>query len=274
MTAAASQGYYRGVNVHGTWGVGNGMAEIQRLVDGLKAALKARGVTYLQVAQALELSEASVKRLFSSGRFTLDRFDAACELAGTSMIELAAQARHQRPKITVLTEDQEEDLVSDVRLLLVAVLAIGGWTFKEMLTFYQLEETGLIRLLARLDRLKLIELLPGNRYRLLTSRQFSWRPDGPVERFFAREVRAPFFAAPFAKPGERLLFLNGMLSRESLARLEVLMGQLAQSFDAMNDEDRHRPLEERFGCSLALAVRPWEPPVFARLRRPGTDDRF
>ena len=34
------------------------------LIDALKRALRARGVTYRDVARALELSEPSVKRLF------------------------------------------------------------------------------------------------------------------------------------------------------------------------------------------------------------------
>lgn len=34
-------------------------------------------------------------------------------------------------------------------------------------------------LLVKLDRLDIIELLPGNRGRPLTARNFRWRPDGP-----------------------------------------------------------------------------------------------
>ena len=38
------------------------------LIDALKRMLKAKGITYAVVAEALELSEASVKRISRNGR--------------------------------------------------------------------------------------------------------------------------------------------------------------------------------------------------------------
>ena len=51
------------------------MSQIVAVVDALKRALKARKLTYAQVARELKMSEASVKRMFSSQHFTLDRFE-------------------------------------------------------------------------------------------------------------------------------------------------------------------------------------------------------
>ena len=47
---------------------------------------------------------------------------------------------------------------------------------------YQFTEREALQYLIRLDRLKVIELQPGNRVRLLVSRHFSWRPGGPVQK--------------------------------------------------------------------------------------------
>ena len=49
------------------------MNETRQLVNTLKRRLKIQGMTYRDLGQALHLSEASVKRLFASGRFSLDR---------------------------------------------------------------------------------------------------------------------------------------------------------------------------------------------------------
>ena len=49
------------------------MAQTTAIIDVLKKLLKEQGVTYLQVAQALGLSEASVKRLFAERQFSLQR---------------------------------------------------------------------------------------------------------------------------------------------------------------------------------------------------------
>ena len=65
------------------------MAETAALLEVLKRQLKARGVTYAQVARHLKLSEASVKRMFSQKEFTLSRIDAICEVAGIEFSDLA-----------------------------------------------------------------------------------------------------------------------------------------------------------------------------------------
>lgn len=47
------------------------MAQTKQLIDTLKRALKAQGLSYADVAKELNLSEASVKRLFSQSGFSL-----------------------------------------------------------------------------------------------------------------------------------------------------------------------------------------------------------
>lgn len=91
-------------------------------------------------------------------------------------------------RISRLTREQEEELVADVRLLLVALLVRNRWGFEDIVREYAISETECVRLLARLDRLRLIELQPGNRVRLLVARNFRWIPGGPIERFFERHV--------------------------------------------------------------------------------------
>ena len=46
---------------------------VTQLIATIKRQLKSKGLTYRDVARALQLSEPSVKRLFSSERFTVDR---------------------------------------------------------------------------------------------------------------------------------------------------------------------------------------------------------
>ncbi len=49
------------------------MEEIDSLCATIKRELKARGMTYRDAANALGISEPSVKRLISSGRFAIER---------------------------------------------------------------------------------------------------------------------------------------------------------------------------------------------------------
>ena len=64
------------------------MAQINPLLKTLKKALKAHGLTYLKIAEALELSEASVKRLFAEQTISLQRLEQICQLMEMEISDL------------------------------------------------------------------------------------------------------------------------------------------------------------------------------------------
>ena len=58
------------------------------VVDTLKQELRRQSITYRQVADALNLSEASIKRIFSEKSFTLERVEAICNLLKLEFTDL------------------------------------------------------------------------------------------------------------------------------------------------------------------------------------------
>ena len=103
------------------------MNEISQLVKTLKRRLKNQGLTYRDLAKSLALSEPSVKRLFASERFTLDRIVEIANLLGYTLAELAQEAAVAENRLHTLTEAQEKELVTDTKLLLVAVCVLNQW---------------------------------------------------------------------------------------------------------------------------------------------------
>ena len=79
------------------------MATSDGLVDVLKRELRTRGITYAQVARKLNLSEASVKRMFSRKDFNLKRLDQVCQLAGSEFSDLARTLYQEESQISQLT---------------------------------------------------------------------------------------------------------------------------------------------------------------------------
>jgi hypothetical protein len=124
-----------------------------------------------------------------------------------------------------------------------------------------------VKLLARLDRLAFIELLPGNRIRLLVSRAFSWIPDGPIQRLFKEQFQADFFRSRFDKESELLILANGALSRPSVAALLARLRKAAAEFSALRSEDAPLPAAERTPITLLVAARPWSAEFLRRYRR-------
>ena len=238
-----------------------------RIVEALKRLLKAQGITYAQVAVGLGLSEAGVKRMFSRHDFTLQRLEDICRVAHIGFDELARTAVDEQATIARLSPEQERALVSDPKLMLVALCAVGNWTFEQIVDTYAIPRAECIRYLAHLDRQRIIELAPGNRIRPLISRTFSWLPDGPIQRYFRSRVEAEYLESKFERQDELFVFVSGMLSRHSAAELIGRLREVAREFAALHREDVALPLAERHGTSLLLATRAWEPRVFRNLRR-------
>ncbi len=237
------------------------------LVDALKRLLKAHGVTYAKVAAGLGLSEASVKRMFSRRDFTLQRLEDVCRVVGIDFGDLARALADEDAGATQLTIDQEKAIVSDPKLFLVALCAVGNWTLEQIVDTYNVTRVECVKYLARLDRLRIIELQPGNRIKPRVSRTFSWLPDGPFQRYFRAQIEAEYLSSTFDRPDQFFVFVSGMLSNKSLAELKTQMRKLAADFAQLHRDDVALPLDDRHGTSALLAIRPWEPRAFRALRR-------
>ena len=243
------------------------MTQTVVLVETLKLALKSHGKTYRDVALALDLSEASVKRLFATNSLSLRRLDEICQLMGMEISDLVSLMATRLATTRELSEAQERDIVADSKLLLVVVCVLNKLTFEEILEEYTISESLLIQKLARLDRLRIIELLPKNRIKLLISSNFSWRENGPIQQFFHAKVKQEFFDSRFAGAAERLLSLNGLLSSASNEVFQRKMERLAEDFAELQRDDERLVLNERCGTTIVLAIRQWEFALFEQFRR-------
>ena len=243
------------------------MALTSALIDVLKRELKARDITYADVAAKLELSEASVKRMFSTKDFMLSRLDDICDFAGIEFADLARAVEQRDTLLSQLALDQEKELAGDPKLMLVAVATIHHLTFEQILEAYTFTEAELVGLLARLDKLRIIELQPNNRIRPLVARAFTWLPQGPIQQFFYAQAQADFFRSRFDAEGEALLFSSGRLSKSSAKQLADRLKRTAQEFRDAHHEDLKLPIGERPVMSILLAMRHWELPTFRELRR-------
>lgn len=242
------------------------MAQAQSIADLLKRALRARGITYAALAGRIHMSEASVKRMFSQRNFTLARLDRICVAAGIDFSELTRGFNPEERLVARLTVQQEAEIVADPKLFLVALCVLNLLDFEEMHATYRLDKAELTGLLARLDRIGFLELLPNNRLKLLVARTFSWTPNGPIMQAFKRHA-GDFFDADFGQPGELMLLLNGRLSQASRLALGERLRRVAREFSDQHMDDAALPVADRPPVSLLIACRPWHMQVMRDLLR-------
>lgn len=244
------------------------MAQTKQLIDTLKRSLKAHGLSYADVAGQLSLSEASVKRLFAEASFSLARLDVMCQMMEMEISDLVLLMNNQlRSMVSELSFEQEQQIATDIALLLVTVCVLNRWTMAELVSHFNLSEHQCICYLAVLDKLKLIDLLAGNRIKLKVAPNFKWLDNGPIQQFFQEKVAADFFNTQFTDQKEQLIVKNGMLSDAAMAVFQRKVEQLAREFDELNNEDIALPLERRSGTTAVFAMRNWQYGLFESLRK-------
>ena len=249
------------------------MPQAITLVDTLKRLLKSRGVTYAELASRIDMSEASVKRMFSQKNFTLQRLDQILDAAGIGFDELH-MAQGGPKLISHLTLAQEKEIIGDPQLLVVAVSAMNHIGFDDIVRTYSLSEAQVTASLLRLDKIGFLELLPNNRVKLLIARTFSWIANGPIQSYFRSEAAADYLNARFDGDCEVLGLVNVMLSKQSSAALIERLKQVAADIAQLHQVETRVPLEQKQAMSFMLAARPWVPHAFqALLRKPSPSEQ-
>ena len=243
------------------------MTQTLALIDTLKKALKEHHLTYAQIAEKLDMSEANIKRLFASKRFSLERLEEICQLMQLELSDLFQLYEESRQRISQLTIQQEKELMSNEKLLLVAVSVRNRLSFEDIISNYEISETECIQHLAKLDKLKIIDLLPNNRIKLRIDDGFSWLKHGPIEQFFETQIQTQFLKSRFSGDCEQRKFLFGLLSDASAQIILNKISALACEFTELHRHDATLPLSKRHNLGLLLALRPWELETFLPLQK-------
>ncbi|MCC7463150.1 MAG: helix-turn-helix domain-containing protein [Gammaproteobacteria bacterium] len=248
------------------------MNETRRILDALKRSLRARGVTYRRLGQALGLSESSVKRLFSDGSFTLARLESICNVLNLSVADLARMAadtparRSSDAPNNRLTLEQERVLASDATLLACFYLLMNGRSPLEVERRLRMSARSMQEHLSKLAAAGLLESDSRRRVRLPVSPPVAWRPDGPVHRLYERQVRTEFLRGGFAGSNESLAFHSAELSSASVRVLMRKIDKLGGDFADLAALDLGLPTRDKTSVALLLACRPWEFTMFSTYR--------
>ncbi|MDH3646938.1 MAG: helix-turn-helix transcriptional regulator [Gammaproteobacteria bacterium] len=234
------------------------MSQTADVLNALKKVLRARGLTYQDLAGALKLSEASVKRLFSEQTFSLQRLEDACRFLDMNLYDLTRMTRLGEDEDTTrLDLDQEKALAGNTTMLTYFYLLLTGWKPARIARKLELDGPHNTQVLARLDRLRLIELHPKNRVRLMTNRRIAWRADGPIRKLYEQEVKQDFVRSKFTGRDDALTFETAELSEAAISVLTRRLARLEREFDDLADLDMNLPPEQKRNVGLMLAMRPW-----------------
>lgn len=244
------------------------MENTAAFLDALKRSLKAKGITYRNLATRLDLSEASVKRVFAEGSLSLDRIGIILDALEMSFLDIAKLAR---PKGIddgdTLTFDQESVLAADVKLLSFFHLLLFGSSPEEIHAMYELSSRDAERYVRTLADLGLVKQRPNGTIKTLKSRNIRWRDDGPLRAAFGKKIRDDFLARAFDGEREMMTFRTRSLTASSQALLKRRMEQILGELDSLSGVDTAAVKSQTRPVALLVAFGPFSSSAVAGLKR-------
>jgi len=222
----------------------------------LKQQIRIRGMRYKDIADQLGVSVMTVKRYLNSERVPVEVLEDIGACLGLGLLELAEIARADDGGDALDLElQQETELAADYALALMRLLLYSGMTVAEIMDEYEVDEPTVVRLLARLDRLKLIELLPGNRVRIRGTRHVEWKPGGPIRHTIENDIRKNFVTMDFANTEEFFGYETVRLTQSSIKQLEAHMRNLIRQVRTLHRIDQAAKSEDKQWYTLLVAQR-------------------
>lgn len=233
------------------------------IIETLKQYLKAKGITYKQLAEEIELSEASIKRLFSKQTFSLSRLEDVCRILDIDFYDLVLMDKERsRKTLKKLTVEQEQILINDEKLLILLYFLINGWTVALIIKEYDYSKVEAIQMLGKLEKIGILELYPNNHVRMLISKNEFWQTNGPLWQAYRNIFTNDFMNSSFSLPNERLVFSPGQFSEASLKIIRKKIDNLVKEFNRLAEMDAALPLKGRHSSGLFIGFRSW---VFTRI---------
>lgn len=224
----------------------------------LQRQLEAQEISELQLATELQMTEYAVKNIFTTRDCSFTVLEKICQIAGFRLEDLFGSVPREPQLLEHLTQQHEIELLNNKKLFAVAVSAMYFWTYKDILNRVKVNKTELVTLLQRLEEMGIVQVSPGNHFKLTISKKFSWIPDGPIMRMTRRES-ADYFAYTFEEPIDLINSFNVYVTPATHDKFKSQLIQIAKEYKLAMLKEATLPIDEKIQVSLCLAARNWLP---------------
>ncbi|MEY8880686.1 helix-turn-helix domain-containing protein [Donghicola sp. XS_ASV15] len=218
----------------------------------LQEALRARRMTYADLADTMGLSEPTIKRIFAARDCKLSRIIEICDALELSLSDVTDNAARQQAEATVLPMATELSLAADPPLFYFLILLRDLRAPEYIAQVMGLSPTRLHQMGMTLERLGLAEVGAGNKFRLLSHAPIRFRPNGPLLallrdinlRFIAKGITAPTTPADhFFTVSRRMRVESAVEIRRDLNALTEKIAELARLDQLVAREDQLQPFK-------------------------------
>lgn len=152
--------------------------------DVLKGVLKTRGMTYADLAERLDVSEPTIKRLFVEHDCKLSRLISICQILDLTVSELLEIADRTDDSVLTFSNEVERALADSPALFYFFLLLRDDLTPEAIGSIYSLESSDLHLYCRDLEKLGLLELSTSGSVTLLSQAPIRLSPDGPLQGLY------------------------------------------------------------------------------------------
>jgi transcriptional regulator with XRE-family HTH domain len=229
--------------------------ESAAMLNVLRRQLRLNGWTARKLAAQFSIGEATAKRWLNGRGLTLERLEALASLCGMTLAALAREAEQPDPGLArQLTLAQERALSTDIFLSFLFMTLLGGATAEEIAEDFDVPSQQMDAALQKLERLALVDRLPGGRVRPLIDRAIVWRKS-PMRSLFELYMKPEFMTMNFAAAEAVYASELMKLSAQGASTLAEMIEQHRRDVQAMAERDRTETNLPRTWCIMFCAAR-------------------
>ncbi|MGE0172491.1 MAG: helix-turn-helix domain-containing protein [Oligoflexales bacterium] len=240
--------------------------EYRALVTSLKKVLKAKKVTYSDLATTLQLSEQTLKRFFTCEDAHVGKVGQICDAIGISFFDLCNLANEEKLESFFLSHEQEIFLCENPFALAVFSKLKAGETSESIVSQYDIPETKMRRCLKNLEKGGFLTRDEGLKVKMLYKGTHNYIHGGPLhQKYGVDEVVR--FTEKLAKnvlehkgraEEEFITFSSRRVSKDTLKSLIKEMRDAAHNFrKAAQRDENFVAQDDLISIQWVFEIAPW-----------------
>jgi len=235
------------------------------LFGALKQILKKQGIRYKDLAEIMQTSEPTIKRLFQEQDCKLSRLIDICDALGISFNDLTDIASNTPVEPTGLTLETEQALAADPSLTSFFMLLISEISPEVIAQQSQLTSSDVYLYLRELEKLGLVRLGKQDSVHILVKRPIRWRLNGPLHHTLVR-VNQNFIKEALsnhADGGYPFYSASRLFSEYSIKQLNDEAERLYQRFQQQAALDQmFYPTSQLKPYKMVTTIAPFNVPLY------------
>jgi transcriptional regulator with XRE-family HTH domain len=165
----------------------------------IKDLLKKNGLQQKDLAQALDISIPSVKRILNGRELGLERLIQIAHFFRLNVFELFDLCRQKNIESYQFDEAQEKFLADDLIHLVTFRGLVSGVSSNEIRTRYRLTDSQLEKILIGLDRVNLVEFWSHEKIKVKAKWPFKWITGGILQKTYVYSFLEKTFTASYQR---------------------------------------------------------------------------